>query len=121
MPDCDAVAAIFDEAAEFIRVSEVASRKVTIVNGKLQGLGFDAPLVQELKTAVSAVGSAQTESDLATLRRALSTLNSLYDTGRLDRFGTARAKSESDTIESYEDYRERQSRLSGSGIILNKK
>jgi hypothetical protein len=119
MPDCDAVAAIFDEAAEFNRVSEVASRKVTIVNGKLQGLGFDAPLVQELKTAVAAVGSAQTESDLATLRRALSALNSLYDTGRLDRLAAARANG-FDTIESYEDYKERQSRLSGSGIILKK-
>ena len=119
MPDCDAVAAIFDEAAEFNRVSEVASRKVTMVNGKLQGLGFDAPLVQELKTAVAAVGSAQTESDLATLRRALSALNGLYDTGRLDRLAAARANG-FDTIESYEDYRERQSRLSGSGIILKK-
>jgi hypothetical protein len=120
MSDCDTVSAIFDEAAEFGRVSEVAGRKVAIVNAKLQGLGFDAPLVQELKTSVGAVGNAQTEGDLAALKRTLSALNSLYDTGRLDRLATAKANG-FDTIESYEDYKDRQSRLSGSGIILNKK
>ena len=118
--DCDTASAIFDEAAEFTRVSDVAGRKVAIVNAKLQGVGFDAPLVQELKTAVDAVGTAQAEGDLAALKRALSSLNGLYDTGRLDRLATAKANG-FETIESYEDYKDRQSRLSGSGIILNKK
>lgn len=120
MSDCDTASAIFDEAAEFTRVSEVAGRKVAIVNAKLQGVGFDAPLVQELKTAVGAVGTAQAEGDLVALKRALSSLNGLYDTGRLDRLATAKANG-FDTIDSYEDYKDRQSRLSGSGIILNKK
>jgi hypothetical protein len=120
MSDCDAASSIFDEAAEFTRVSEVAGRKVAIVNAKLQGISFDAPLVQDLKTAVSAVGNAQTGGDLAALKGALSSLNGLYDTGRLDRLATAKANG-FETIESYDDYKDRQSRLSGSGIILNKK
>lgn len=120
MSDCDAASAIFDEAAEFTRVSEVAGRKVAIVNAKLQGISFDAPLVQELKIAVGGVGTAQAEGDIAALKRALSSLNGLYDSGRLDRLATAKGNG-FDTIESYEDYKDRQSRLSGSGIILNKK
>ncbi|MGX4807274.1 hypothetical protein [Bradyrhizobium guangdongense] len=120
MSDCDAASAIFDEAAEFTRVSEIAGRKVAIVNAKLQGISFDAPLVQDLKTAVGGVGNAQTEGDLAALKAALSSLNALYDTGRLDRLATAKANG-FETIESYDDYKDRQSRLSGSGIILNKK
>ena len=120
MSDCDTASAIFDEAAEFTRVSEVAGRKVAIVNAKLQGISFDAPLVQELKTAVGGVGTAQAEGDIAALKRALSSLNGLYDSGRLDRLATAKANG-FETIESYEDYKDRQSRLSGSGIILNKK
>jgi hypothetical protein len=120
MSDCDAASAIFDEAAEFTRVSEVAGRKAAIVNAKLQGISFDAPLVQDLKTAVGAVGNAQTGGDLAALKGALSSLNGLYDTGRLDRLATAKANG-FETIESYDDYKDRQSRLSGSGIILNKK
>jgi hypothetical protein len=120
MSDCDTASAIFDEATEFSQVSEVAGRKVTTVNAKLQGLGFDAPLVQELKTAAGAVGNAQTEGDLAALKRTLSALNSLYDTGKLDRLVMAKANG-FDTIESYEDYKDRQSRLGGSGIVLNKK
>ncbi|BAL06793.1 hypothetical protein BJ6T_15060 [Bradyrhizobium japonicum USDA 6] len=120
MSDCDTASAIFDEAAEFTRVSEVAGRKVAIVNAKLQGISFDAPLVQELKTSVGGVGTAQAEGDIAALKRALSSLNGLYDSGRLDRLATARANG-FETIESYEDYKDRQSRLSGSGIILNKK
>lgn len=120
MSDCDAASAIFDEAAEFTRVSEVAGRKVAIVNAKLQGISFDAPLVRDLKTAVTAVGTAQAEGDIAALKRALSTLNGLYDTGRVDRLATAKANG-FETIESYDDFKDRQSRLSGSGIILNKK
>ena len=97
MSDCDSVSAIFDEAAEFSRVSDVASRKVTIVNAKLQGLGSDVPLVEELKTTVGAVGDAQTKGDLAALKRSLSALN-----------------------ESYDEFTVRESKLKGSGIVLKK-
>lgn len=97
MSDCDAVSAIFDEAAEFSRVSDVASRKVTIVNAKLQGLGSDVPLVEELKTTVGAVADAQTKGDLAALKRSLSALN-----------------------ESYDEFTVRESKLKGSGIVLKK-
>ncbi|MCC8954392.1 hypothetical protein H8B02_13315 [Bradyrhizobium sp. Pear77] len=118
--ECDAEDAIFSEAAEFRRTSEVATRAVAIIKTRLDTINFDAPLVHDIKAALSSVNNALAEADIKTLQQALSELNSVYDANKLDRLVDAKAHG-FDTIESYDDFKERQSKLGKSGIRLNEK
>jgi hypothetical protein len=67
---------------------------------------------------VSSVDTARAEGDLQSLKLALSTLNRSYDADMLNRLAEAKAKG-FDTVESYDDFKHRESTLSRSGIRLN--
>jgi uncharacterized protein len=118
--ECDAADAVFREANEFRQVADVANRAVAIIKSRLQTINFDAPLVLDIKVAVSSVENAQAQGDIKLLRLALSTLNKSYDADKLNRLAEAKAQG-FDTIESYDDFKDRQLKLSRSGIRLNGK
>lgn len=118
--ECDAADSIFRETAEFRQVSDVATRAVAIIKSRLETINFDAPLVHDIKAAVSSVSTAQAEGDLKSLKLALSALNGSYDADKLNRLAEAKAQG-FDTIESYDDFKDRQSKLGKSGIRLNGK
>ncbi|WP_128934826.1 lysozyme inhibitor LprI family protein [Bradyrhizobium zhanjiangense] len=118
--ECDAEDAVFSEAAEFRQTSEIATRAVAIIKARLDTINFDAPLVHDIKAALSSVNNALAEADVKALKQALSQLNSIYDANKLDRLADARAHG-FDTAESYDDFKERQSKLGRSGIRLNEK
>ena len=118
--ECDAVDAVFREAAEFRQTSEVAIRAVAIIKARLETVNFDAPLVHDIKEVLNSVNTALAEADIKALKQALSQLNSIYDPNKLDRLAEAKAHG-FDTAESYDDFKERQSKLGRSGIRLNEK
>jgi hypothetical protein len=118
--ECDAADSIFREATEFRQVSDVANRAVAIVKSRLETINFDAPLVHDIKAAVSSVDTAQAEGDLNSLKLALSALNESYDADKLNHLTEAKAQG-FDTTESYDDFKDRQSKLGRSGIRLNGK
>jgi hypothetical protein len=116
--DCDAALAVFNEATDFREVSAVSSRKVESVDAALSKLTFDAPLVQEIKASVEAVKTAQANGNVASLRSALAKLNQTYDSEKLSRLADAKSHG-FDSIDSYEEFKINQARLSKSGIRLN--
>jgi hypothetical protein len=118
--ECDAEDSVFREAGEFRQVADIAKRLVAIVRSKLETINFDAPLVHDIKAVLISVDSALTGESLNSLKQALSELNNIYDPNKLDRLAEAKAHG-FDTAESYEEFKDRQSKLSRSGIRLNEK
>jgi uncharacterized protein len=116
--ECDAADSIFLEGVEFRQVSDVANRALAVIKSRLETINFDAPIVHDIKAAVSSVDTAHAEGDLQSLKLALSTLNRSYDADMLNRLAEAKAKG-FDTVESYDDFKHRESTLSRSGIRLN--
>lgn len=118
--ECDAEDAVFRDAGEFRQVSDVAKRAVVLVKSRLDTISFDAPLVHDIRVAMTSVENALTGGDLKSLKQSLGALNEIYDANKLDRLVDAKAHG-FDTAESYEEFKDRQSKLGRSGIRLNEK
>lgn len=80
--EADSAARILDEADEFSRVTEIASRRVKAINSVLEKITSDAPVIQAIQAAIGAVNLAQNGSNLRALQDALKSLNNSYDNNR---------------------------------------
>ena len=120
MGECDDEDALFREAGEFRQVSDVAKRADAVVKSRLEAVNFEAPLVHDIRAALTSVENALAEGDLKSLKQALSALNEIYDATKLNKLAEAKAHG-FDSAESYEEFKDRQSKLGRSGIRLNEK
>jgi hypothetical protein len=118
--ECDDEDALFREAGEFRQVSDVAKRADAVVKSRLEAVNFEAPLVHDIRAALTSVENALAEGDLKSLKQALSALNEIYDATKLNKLAEAKAHG-FDSAESYEEFKDRQSKLGRSGIRLNEK
>jgi TonB family protein len=75
---------IIEAETEFKRVSEIANHKLKEIQAELEKVTSDAPLIQELQTAIKATSFAQNGSDLQSLQDALLKLDRLYDGNRTE-------------------------------------
>jgi hypothetical protein len=80
--DADAAAQILRDTEEFGHVSEIASRRMAVINDALAKITSDAPVIQKIQAAIKAVRLAQGGTSLRTLQDALKTLNDSYDNNR---------------------------------------
>jgi hypothetical protein len=76
------VTEIFKDADEFKRVSHVADERLAAVKLSLENITSDAPIIQQLKSTMDEVKTAQKEFGLRQLQVALKKLNDLYDRNR---------------------------------------
>ena len=70
---------ILDEAKEFRRLSEIANRRVAVIEGELAQIISDEPFMREIQDAIASVKLEQAGSNLRSLQDALGHLNKSYD------------------------------------------
>jgi len=80
--DADSAVQILDEAKEFRSVSEIANSRIDAIEAVLEKITSDAPIVLEIKAAISSLKEEQAASNLSSMREALGKLNRLYDNNR---------------------------------------
>jgi hypothetical protein len=80
--EADSAVRIIEENDEFGRVADIANRRVTAINAVLEKITSDAPVIQDIQTAIRAVKLAQDDSNLRRLQDALKNLNDSYDNNR---------------------------------------
>jgi hypothetical protein len=80
--EADSAVRIIEENEEFGRVADIANRRVTAINAVLEKITSDAPVIQDIQTAIRAVKLAQEDSNLRRLQDALKNLNDSYDNNR---------------------------------------
>ena len=77
--EANVAVSIIQDADEFVRVSEIAIKRVVAIEVQLQKITSDDPIVEEIQTAIINLKSAQTGSSLSQLQDALGKLIKLYD------------------------------------------
>ena len=80
--EADNAARMLDEYREFRRVSEIAHKRVSVIDAELAQITSDAPIVLEIQDAIKAVKAQQVGSNLRALQDAMERLNKVYDSNR---------------------------------------
>jgi hypothetical protein len=80
--EADDVVRIFGEAEEFASVSEIAAKRIAVIEGELKETMSDAPVVLRVQAAIDAVKAARARSDLRVLQSSLGELNGIFDSSR---------------------------------------
>ena len=115
--DVETVNRLFQESDQFDRTSRAASGKLDGLDQAMSKVYFDAPLIQEIRTAMAAARKAVADANLSSLREQLSKLDLLYDPKRIALLREATLHGFS-TIEAYDQYLTERAKLGRSGIIL---
>lgn len=113
----DAAQAAIKAGQEFRRLQQVAADRLTAVSAAMDKVTFDAPMVSDIRNAITSLRAAQSGTDLEALRAALSVLERVYNSGALTRLKEARDRG-FETVEEWDRYRADQERLGRSGIRL---
>ena len=80
--EADEAARIFEQEDEFGRVSEIANKRVAEISAELDKITSDAPLIQNLKSAIKTLRDEQNGTSIGSLQSALRKLNKLFDENR---------------------------------------
>jgi hypothetical protein len=80
--EADDVDRTFGVADEFASVSEIAAKRIAVIEGELEKITSDAPVILRLESAIDAVKAARAGSDLRALQSSLGELNGIFDRSR---------------------------------------
>lgn len=115
--DVSIATALLEEESEFKTYSEVSQRRISSIKETLAALHFDAPLIQEIRSAIATANKAIDNADLKTLKAAIGDINRLYDPQTLNRLREAKEHG-FETINDYDEYLAEKKKLGRSGIKL---